>query len=75
MEINNYRITGRKIGKRGGAFQGIAINDDGSREPIFGGANLIHALIWWNTTREKVQAICDGYKERFPEYEFVPEKV
>jgi hypothetical protein len=66
--MNNFRIRGRrKDHKRGGAYFGISMDDD---LPVFGGGNLIHAPIWWNTTKEAMQAIIGRMQAKFPECEF-----
>lgn len=66
--MNNFRIRGKRKGdKRGGAYFGVSMDDD---LPVFGGGNLIHAPIWWNTTKEAMQAICEKMQAKFPECEF-----
>lgn len=70
--MTHYRITGRKKGLRGGAFRGF-FEDTG--EPAFGVGNLIHCPIWWDTTKETVQEICDKIMKDFPEFECTAEEV
>lgn len=66
--MNNFRITGkRKNNKRGGAYFGISMDDN---LPVFGGGNLIHAPIWWNTTKEAMQEVVKRMQEKFPSCEF-----
>jgi len=64
--MNNFRIRGRIKGKRGGVFFGF-FADTG--KPSFGGSNLIYAPIWWSTTKEFVQSICDDIKKNHPDCE------
>jgi len=65
-----YRIHGRINGKRGGAFHGFT--EEG--EPVFGGANLIHAPTWWNHSFREVAEICDKIVARYPNCEAMPDK-
>jgi len=66
--MNNYRIRGkRKADKRGGAYFGISMDDD---LPVFGGSNLFYAPVWWDTTKEDMQAILDKMQAKFPSCEF-----
>lgn len=70
--MNNYMIYGKNANEsRGGAFFGI-LEDTGL--PAFGGGNLIHAAIWWNSTEETVQAICDKLMNEY-ECNCYPKKV
>lgn len=71
IKINNFRIRGKLNGeKRGGAYFGICMDTD---KPVFGGGNLINAPIWWNTTKDFVQNICDGLMKSHPECKCEPE--
>jgi hypothetical protein len=67
--LGHYKIEGRKKGARGGCFAGF-LNDTGL--PVFGGQNLIYCPIWWDTTKEAVQSVCDRIMGDFPEYECEP---
>jgi len=67
--MSHYRIEGHEKGKRGGTFQGF-LKDTG--KPAFGGANLIYAPIFWDTTYEEVQKVCEKIMGEFPEFECNP---
>lgn len=70
---HNFRISGKLKGsKRGGAFHGFCSE---TNAPIFGGANLIYALIWWSTTKDCVQKVCDEIKSLYPECDCFPEQL
>ena len=65
----NFLIEGRIKAERGGAFMGISEN-----KPIFGGANIFYACVYWSTTKEEVEKICDKIKARFPNVEAKPKE-
>lgn len=66
---SNFMIYGREKGKRGGAFAGI--NKDNGK-PMFGGQNLIHSPIFWNTDFEEVEKVCKRIMDENPEFECYP---
>lgn len=70
-DLGNYMIYGNINGKRGGAFFGHYEDDT----PVFGGGNLMHAPIWWNTTLPEVQLICDEIMRLYPNCTATPKKV
>ena len=71
--MNNFRIRGKlKDEKKGGAYFGFCMDTE---KPVFGGGNLIHAPIWWNTTKDYVQTVCDRIQDRYPDCECYPEQL
>lgn len=67
-----YRIYGRIKGKKGGTFFGFTENEGG--EPVFGGANLMHAPTWWNHSFREISEICNEITARYPNCEATPNK-
>ena len=66
----NWMIYGRINGQRGGAFFGF----DDQDIPVFGGGNLMRAPMWWNTTFNKVNEVCDKIKAIYPNCEAYPDQ-
>lgn len=67
----HFRIYGRINGQRGGTLQGL----DENNVPIFGGANLIYAPVWWNRTWQEVAQVCDKILAVYPECECYPQQI
>lgn len=72
QETSHYMIYGREKGKRGGALMGISRE---TNKPVFGGANLIEALVFWDMGKEIMDMKITNLRNTYPDCEFEYKKV
>lgn len=66
--LKNWRIYGYIGEGIGGTFHGF----DENNVPIFGGANLVYAPIWWDKSLLEMQDICAKIQLKYPNCQASP---